>query len=58
MKYNNQVPRFRINILTGDEISVYETLFYNAYKYKDNIYIRKHIPINKLDWNNVLENIK
>ena len=58
VKYNNQVPRFRINILTGDEISVYETLFYNAYKYKDNIYIRKHIPINKLDWNNVLENIK
>lgn len=58
VKYNNQVPGFRMNILTRDEISVYETLFYNAYRYKDNVYIDKHISIDKLDWNSVLENIK
>ena len=43
----NKAPRFRISTITRGDVTVYETFFYNAYKYKDDdeFYIDKHISM-------------
>ena len=52
VRENNQPPRFRMNSMTRDGTVVYETLFYNVYKYKDDdrYHIGRRISLDDLDW--------
>ena len=58
VKENNQVPRFRINVTTRQEVVVYETLFYNVYKYRDQIYVDEHKSIDDINWQVILKKLK